>query len=142
MVDPLPPPLDPATLGRVLALCVLLAGAETLHGIARIRWVVPRRGKAWALRWSALSGSVLAWALCAWQLPALGLRGLGAHLGLGAVLAGFMAAFDIALGRWVLRRRWAAIADDFRPASGNHLSWGLLGLVLAPVALGALGGGW
>lgn len=130
-----------ALLLRVLALCLLLASAETLHGIARTKWVVPRLGKARALPWSAVSGTVLAWALCAWQVPGLGLAGAAQHLALGAALAAFMAGFDIALGRWVLRRSWRQVWSDFNPATGNWLLWGLLGLALAPLGVAALGGG-
>lgn len=120
---------------RVLALCVLLAGVETLHGIARTVWLAPRLGKQRATQWSIVSGSLLAFAVCAWRVPGLGLQGLGAHLSLGALLAAFMAGFDIALGRWLMRRSWAKIADDFNPATGNYLVVGLALLVLMPAAV-------
>ena len=44
---------------RIACLCVVLAGAETLHGIARTVLVVPRIGKQRALPLSALTGSAL-----------------------------------------------------------------------------------
>lgn len=59
---------------RILALCVLLAGAETLHGIARTVWAVPRWGKERALQRSALTGSLLAGAICWFMVPGLGLH--------------------------------------------------------------------
>lgn len=121
---------------RVLALCVLLAGAEMLHGIARTVWVVPRIGKERALKWSALSGSLLALALCAWRLPDLELRGAGPHLLLGLVLAAFMAAFDVAVGRWLMRKPWAKIWPDFNPATGNYLLYAALFLACVPLLLG------
>jgi hypothetical protein len=49
---------------RVFALCVVLAGTETLHGIARTVLLVPRVGKDRALRLSIVSGSMLAFAAC------------------------------------------------------------------------------
>ena len=123
---------------RVLALCLLLAGAEMLHGIARTLWLVPRIGKARAQRWGALSGSLLALALCAWRVPQLGLQGHTAHLLLGLVLALFMAAFDAAVGHWMLRKPWARVAPDFNPASGNLLLVALAFLAIVPWLLGAL----
>lgn len=124
--------MHPDTLLRILALCVLLAAAETLHGIARTLWITPRIGKARALRWSVVSGSLLAFALCAWQVPGIGLRGVWAHLALGLGLALWMAAFDVAVGRWLMHKAWHRIWPDFDPSSGNYLLFGLAFLVPAP----------
>jgi hypothetical protein len=121
------------TVIHAVALCIVLAGAETLHGIARTVLVVPRLGKERALKLSALSGSVLAFVICFFLVPGVGLRSFGAHLLLGVVIALFMAGFDIAIGRWLLRKAWRKIWPDFNPATGNYLSFGLLFLVFAPV---------
>lgn len=125
---------------RVLALCVALAGAETLHGIARTLWVVPRIGKARALPLSALTGTLLAFAICWWWVPGIGLRGVAAHLALGAVLAAFMAAFDIVLGMTALRRPWRKVLADFDPRTGNLLVVGLAALLFVPMLVARLRG--
>lgn len=117
---------------RIVALCVALAGAETLHGIARTRFLNPRLGKERAVKLSVVSGSLLAFVVCLLLVPGIGLVGYSAHLALGATLAIFMASFDIALGRWLLRRPWRRIADDFDPRSGNYLVFGLAVLVFLP----------
>lgn len=118
---------------RVLALCVLLAAAETLHGIARTVLVVPRLGKARALPLSAVTGTLLAGAICVWRVPGLGLQGAGAHLALGAVLAAFMAGFDLVMGMTLLRRSWRKALADFDPRTGNFLVFGLAALTLLPL---------
>jgi hypothetical protein len=120
---------------RILSLCVLLAAAETLHGIARTVWLVPRVGKDRAQRWSLYSGCALALGLCAWQVPAIGLDGAAGRLALGAGLAAFMAAFDLAMGHWLLRRPWHKTLDDLDPCSGNRLLFGLVFLALCPWGL-------
>lgn len=120
-------------LVRIAALCVVLAGAETLHGIARTTLVVPRIGKERALKLSALTGTCLASAICWLLVPEIGLQSPGAHLVLGIGLAGFMAGFDIALGKWLLRKSWAKIWPDFDPHTGNFLLYGLLGLCFIPL---------
>jgi hypothetical protein len=117
---------------RIAALCVVLAGAETLHGIARTVLVVPRIGKERAIRWSALTGSLLAFLLCLWLVPPIGLRGAPAHLALGLGLAVFMAAFDLAIGRLLMRKAWHKLWPDFDPRTGNYLSLGLMFLVMVP----------
>lgn len=131
--------MDADTLLRTLSLCVALAGAETLHGIARTLYANPRLGKARALKLSVISGTLLAFGVCWLLVPGMGLRTLGSHLGLGLCLALFMALFDIALGRWLLHRPWAKVLADFNPATGNHLAYGLVCLVFLPALVWRLG---
>jgi len=125
---------------RIGALCLLLASAETLHGIARTVLIVPRIGKARALKLSAITGTVLAYAICCVQVPDIRLQTAQEHLVLGLFLALFMAAFDIAMGRWLMRKSWRKIWPDFDPRTGNHLSYGLLALCFAPLFVWVLQG--
>lgn len=124
--------MSPDTLLRILALGVVLACAETLHGIARTTLVIPRIGKERAIKLSALTGTLLALAICWLLVPGIGLQSWLSHLGLGVGLAGFMAGFDIAIGRWLMRKPWARIWPDFDPRTGNYLLYGLLALCLIP----------
>ncbi|MEY4978511.1 MAG: hypothetical protein RLZZ352_781 [Pseudomonadota bacterium] len=125
--------LNTDTALRIMALCVVLAGAETLHGIVRIQFVIPRMGKARAIQLSALTGTLLAFAICWALVPGMGLQSAESHLMLGLVLAAFMAAFDIAIGRWLMRKSWAKIWPDFDPRTGNYLLFGLIGLSASPL---------
>lgn len=117
---------------RFISLCILLASVETLHGIARTVLLAPRVGKALAIKLSVVSGTALAFALCYVFVPAIGATGLAGHLLLGLALAAFMAAFDIAIGRLVMRLKWPRIWQDFDPRQGNLLSIGLLMLAGIP----------
>ena len=103
-----------------------------LHGIARTKLLTPRIGKEKALKLSALTGSLLALAICFVWVPGIGLPSAQAHLWLGVALAAFMASFDIAVGRWLMRKAWHKIWPDFNPASGNYLLFGLLALSVIP----------
>lgn len=123
---------------RTLCLCVVLAGVETLHGIARTVWAVPRIGKARAQRYSIVTGSALAAAVCWALVPGIGLRSVGAHAALGVALAAFMASFDIGMGHWLLRRSWGKALEDLDPRQGNLLLFGLAWLALVPMAVFAL----
>lgn len=120
---------------KIIALCVVLAGAETLHGIARMRLIIPRIGRDRAVKLSAFTGTLLAYAICSMLVPAIGFQSWEAHLALGLWLAAFMAAFDIAIGRWLMRKPWAKIWPDFDPRSGNYLLFGLLGLCIIPLVV-------
>ncbi len=117
---------------RIAALALALAAAETLHGIARVTWLVPRVGLRRAQRFGIVTGSLLAVGICSLGVPPLGLRSPASLLALGLGLSAFMAAFDLSLARWVARRPWPRVWEDFDPRKGNHLIFGLLVLALAP----------
>ncbi len=125
---------------RVLSLCIVLAGAETLHGIARTVLLVPRVGKERALKLSIVSGALLAFVVCYLLVPGIGLKTLTGHVYLGLGLALFMAGFDLALGRLLLRRSWSRAFGDFNPATGNYLVFGLALLVTYPALVALLRG--
>lgn len=125
---------------RFVSLCLALAGVETLHGIARLKWLVPRLGRRRAQQVGIVTGSLLALAVCWLAVPGFGLAGGRQLLALGLALAVFMAGFDVLIARVVARRPWAAVRADFDPRSGNYLLLGLLFLVVAPLLVMALAG--
>ena len=131
--------MDTALLTRILALAMVLAGVETLHGIARTVLVVPRIGKQRAIKLSALTGSALAFGICFFLVPPMDLHAPEHLLLLGVFLALFMASFDVAIGRWLMRKAWHKIWPDFNPATGNYLLWGLLFLCGVPLLVTWLG---
>jgi hypothetical protein len=88
-----------------------------------------------AIKLSVVTGTLLAFVLCYLLVPAIGAVGLGEHLRLGLGLAIFMAAFDIAIGRLVMRLKWARIWQDFNPSTGNYLSFGLVLLTFIPAVV-------
>jgi O-antigen/teichoic acid export membrane protein len=132
--------MTPDALIHIVALCVVLACAETLHGIARIKLLIPRLGKERAIKLSALTGTLLAFVLCWLLVPGIGLQGAGGHAALGPVLAVFMASFDIAIGKWLMHKPWHKIRPDFDPRTGNYLLFGLIALCGIPLAVWALRG--
>jgi hypothetical protein len=125
---------------RVFALCLLLACAETLHGIFRAAVLVPRIGKKRALKISIVTGSLLAFAVCWFMVPGMGLRGGGPLAALGVTIALFMASFDVILGKLVLKRPWRRAFDDFDPRTGNYLLFGVLLLMCFPYGVMLLRG--
>jgi hypothetical protein len=72
------------------------------------------------------------------MVPPLGLAGDAAHLALGVWLALFMAGYDIALGRFLLRRPWPVVMRDFDPRGGNLLAFALAALACMPWVVCAL----
>ncbi len=133
--------LTTETVIRALCVGVALAGAETLHGIVRMKFLAPRVGKARAVKIAIVSGSLIAFGVCYALVPMVGLSGTKEHLVLGAALAAFMASFDLALGIFLLRRPWSKALEDFNPAKGNYLVFGLVLLACFPAIVEGLRAG-
>lgn len=119
---------------------MMLASVETLHGIARTIFVVPKIGNKRAKQYSVISGTLLAFAVCYIMVPWLDIH-VGYQLVLvGLVLAVFMATFDIVLARFVVKLKWKFIINDFNPAKGNYLIFGMISLIIIPYAVMKLKG--
>lgn len=117
---------------KIFCLCLLLASVETLHGIARTIFVVPKIGNKRAKQYSVISGTLLAFAVCYIMVPWLDINVEYQLLLVGIVLAVFMASFDIILARFVVKLKWKIIINDFNPVKGNYLIFGLIVLIIIP----------
>ncbi|HJV90213.1 MAG TPA: hypothetical protein VJ623_07915 [Holophagaceae bacterium] len=118
---------------RVTCLCVVLAGAETIQGIARVKLLVPRIGLKAAQRVSIVTGSILAFLICMVLVPSIGLHRVRSLLLLGVVISCFMSGFDIVLGRFVAKRPWSLVLVEFNPFKGGLLIFGVGFLIVAPL---------
>ena len=120
---------------RALAVWLLIALVESVHGTLRELFLVPAVGAAVAQRVGFVVGSLLvigvAWAMSRW----LGAAGRAEQLGVGALWALLMLGFELALG---LARGygWPRIGAEFDPSQGGLMGFGLLLMLLAPM-LGA-----
>jgi hypothetical protein len=125
---------------KISSLCLMLASVETLHGIARTIYVVPKIGNKRAKQYSVISGTFLAFTVCYIMVPWLDINVEYQLILVGFVLAVFMATFDIVLARFVVKLKWKNIIDDFNPAKGNYLIFGIISLVIIPYAVMKLKG--
>jgi len=125
---------------QILSLCIVLAGVETLHGIARTIWIVPKIGNKLAKRYGVISGTFLAFVVCYILVPGLNINVDHQLILLGLTLAAFMAMFDIILAKFVVKQKWRTVMSDFNPAEGNFLLLGLIVLVIIPYAVMQLKG--
>lgn len=123
---------------NLIALCFTLAGVETLHGIVRNAFVASKLGTKRAKRLSVFSGSLLAFGVCYFWIPRLNIQSPKVLLGIGLLLAGFMALFDIVLGKYILKQKWHVVLKEFKFWQGNLLPIGLLFLVFIPMLVMAL----
>ena len=130
-----PPPSSPSFWGRALAVWLLIAALETLHGIVRGLWLEPALGAATAQRLGFAFGCVIvvgtAWATSRWLGAATRRRQWQA----GLLWLLLMLGFELAIGR-ARGFGWARIAAEFDPRQGGLMLFGLLLMFLAP-GLGA-----
>ncbi len=121
--------------GRAVAVWLLIAALETVHGIVRGLWLEPALGALATQRLGFALGSVLvvavAWATSHW----LGAATRAAQLLAGLLWLLLMLGFELAIGR-ARGFAWVRIAAEFDPRQGGFMLVGLLLMGLAPM-LGA-----
>ena len=123
---------------NLILLCFTLAGAETLQGIFRNAVIAPRIGTKKAKQLTLISGTLMMFVICYFWIPTLAIEGTMPLLLVGLLLAGFMAAFDMVLGRYLIKMKWRVVLKDFDPRQGNYLLVGLLVLVFIPLMVMSL----
>jgi hypothetical protein len=126
--------------GRVLAVWLLITGAETLHGIARTLWLVPRVGDLSSRQIGVFSGSLIIFAITWLTIGWLGIRRTRALLLAGAVWVVLMLAFEFVLGRAVFGFGWDRIVAEFDLSRGGLMGFGLAALLLMPLFAARLRG--
>jgi hypothetical protein len=123
---------------KALLIWMLIAVAEVLHGILRVRLLNRRVGDHRARQVAVFSGSAII-LLIAWvSVPWIGVNTIGQCVGVGFMWLVLMLAFEIAFGRWVFRASWERIAADFDFRKGGLLSIGMLILLAAPLLVAKL----
>jgi hypothetical protein len=125
---------------RVLVVWLLIAAAETLHGIARTLWLVPLVGDHAARQIGVVTGSLLIFAITWLAVRWLGLFGRRELVAAGALWVVLMLAFEIVLGRAVFGFGWDRIAAEFDPSRGGLMLLGLAALWLMPLFTARLRG--
>jgi hypothetical protein len=115
----------------MLAWCGLFA-LEALHGVARTLWLMPRVGDIASRQIGVATGSLLVLAVAWFTARWIAAPNRAAALGVGALWVALTLAGEIALGRGVFGYPWARMLEDFVPARGGLLIFGLLVMFVAP----------
>lgn len=111
----------------------MIAGAEVLHGILRVRLLNRRVGDHRARQIGVFTGSGVILVITWLSVPWLGVSTDEEMLAVGLLWLILMLAFEIAFGRLVFRASWQRIAADFDFRKGGLLSIGMLVLLFAPL---------
>jgi hypothetical protein len=126
---------------RAFIIWLLIAVAEVLHGILRVRFLNRRVGDRCARQIGVFTGSaiilVIAWIAIPWVRPGSAME----LLAVGLLWLVLMVAFDIGFGRFVFHASWDRIAAEFDVRRGGLLGFGMLFLFGAPLLAAKLRGG-
>jgi len=118
---------------KILLAWLVIAAAETVQGILRVKFLNRPLGDRRARQAAVVSGSLiilaLGWLLVPWIKPA----STSDCLWIGGTWLALMLAFDLGLGRFVFRFPWKRLAADFIPQKGGWLGIGMLVLFLTPL---------
>lgn len=129
-------------LAKALLIGLLIAAAETIQGILRLKFLNRRLGDKRARRVAVIPGSLII-LLIAWGFaPWIGIRTPLDALAIGLLWVGLMLTYDLALGRWFFHFSWARLRADFDPRTGGMLGFGMVVLALAPWLAGSWHGWW
>jgi hypothetical protein len=127
-------------LHKAFLVWILIAAAEVLQGILRVRFLNRRVGDHRARQIGVFTGSafllVIAWVLAPW----IGASSVRQSLGIGFMWLVLMLAFEVGFGRLVFRASWQGIASDFDFRKGGLLSIGMAALFFAPLLAAKLRG--
>lgn len=118
-------------LRRGLAVWLLIAAAETVHGTLRTLFLVPRVGDLASRQIGVFTGSLMILLIAVLTIGWIGARRPRSLAALGGLWLVLMLAFEVTLGR-AFGLSWARIAADYRPSEGGFMLVGMAVLALAP----------
>lgn len=117
---------------KAVLVWLVIAAAETGHGILRVRLLNRHLGDRRARQWTVVSGSLLilfiAWCFSTW----LNVQSAREAFLVGGIWVLLMLAYDLGLGRWVFHMSWTRLLADLDPRKGGMLGLGMLVLLFAP----------
>lgn len=118
---------------RALSVWLIVAAAETVHGILRVRLLNRRFGDHRARQLGVFSGSLIIFAIVWASIAWVGVQSSRDCLGVGLLWLVLMLAFDLGLGRFYFGFPWKRLMADMDPRQGGLLGLGMLFLSLSPL---------
>ena len=127
-------------LVRATLIWFVIAAAEVVHGILRVKFLNRRVGDHRARQIGVFTGSAIIFAIAWWSSPWIAVDTRDQQFAVGTLWLAAMVAFDVVFGRLVFRASWERIASEFDLRRGGLLGIGMAFLFFAPVLVAALRG--
>lgn len=118
---------------KATVICIVIAVAETLHGIARVRFLNRRLGDKRARQVAVFTASLIILCIGWFTVPWIAPASRADCLAIGALWLALMLAFEFTLGRAVFRMPWRRILADFDLTQGGLLALGMIVLFTTPL---------
>ena len=125
---------------RAFLVWVLIAVAEVVQGILRVRLLNCRHGDHRARQIGVFTGSAIIFVIVWFMVPWIGPSSIAQSLVIGFMWVVLMLAFEVGFGRLVFRAPWRLIAADFDFRKGGLLSIGMVALFIAALLAAKLRG--
>ena len=119
-------------LVRACAIWMLIAVAETVHGVGRTLFLTPALGDHRARQLGIFIGSLMILAIAWLCVNWIGATTAPQLLAVGALWLVLMLSFEIGLGR-SLGLSWERIVSDYDPMQGGLMLIGMGALLFAPL---------
>lgn len=119
---------------------LVIAVAETLHGILRVRFLNRRLGDRLARQVGVLSGSLIILLIGWFTVPWIGPGSLGQSVAVGTLWLILMLAFELGLGRLYFRFSWDRLLAEFDIRKGGYLGLGMMVLLFTPLLIAKMRG--
>ncbi|AFZ47915.1 hypothetical protein Cyast_1962 [Cyanobacterium stanieri PCC 7202] len=117
---------------KALIIWLLIALAETIQGIIRVKFVSRKIGESLAKKLGIISGCFLIFLITWFTLPWIKPNTIIDAFLIGLLWLFLMVNFDLLLGRYVFHYSWKRISYDFNIYRGGFLGIGMLFLFIAP----------
>lgn len=118
---------------RAFLVWLVIIAAETIHGVLRGLLLVPLVGDLPARQIGVFVGSLLILTVAYFFIQWIAARTKLQLLGVGLLWVVLTVLFEIGLGRLVLGLPWERITEDYNPARGGFLAFGLLFMAVSPL---------
>lgn len=125
---------------RAFLVWLVIIAAETVHGVLRGILLVPLVGDLPARQIGVPVGSLIIFAVAYIFVRWIAARTRLQLLGVGLLWLVLSVLFEIGLGRVVLGLPWGRIMEDYDPARGGFLVFGLLVMAVSPLLAARLRG--
>ena len=125
---------------RSFLVWLVIIAAETVHGILRGLLLVPLVGDLPARQIGVFVGSLLILTVAYLFIQWIATRTKRQLLGVGLLWVVLTVMFEIGLGRFVMGLPLERITEDYNPALGGFLGFGLLFMAVSPLLAARLRG--
>jgi hypothetical protein len=115
-----------------IAVWLLIALAETVHGTLRTLFLKPAVGDLASRQIGVFTGSLMIVVIACATIGWIGARTTRSLVGVGLLWVALMLPFEISVGR-ALGFSWERIASDYVPWQGGYMILGMTVLALAPL---------